>query len=288
MSPVISVFVDGTIYGLQLSLLAVGLTLIFGLGGVLNLAHGQFAVIAGIATWLLLARGVDAPLAALSGVLAAGALGLVVDRSLMLAAYRRTGEDRLLLGLLLTLALSFVIEGYLNFSYPQAGLTLRLPMLSVSVFGIILRTGSLVAALVAVLVLVSLLLFLRGTSLGKAIRCIIQNEVGAELCGIDPARLRTVIFVLGTLLAGLVGISQALSASIGPESGLQLTVLALIVATVGGVRSINGTIAAGVLLGIVHAFTSFYVGAYLTFIILLVTAVLTILVRPSGLLGHWT
>lgn len=288
MSPIISVFVDGTIYGLQLSLLAVGLTLIFGLGGVLNLAHGQFAVIAGIATWLLLARGVDAPLAALSGVLAAGALGLVVDRSLMLAAYRRKGEDRLLLGLLLTLALSFVIEGYLNFSYPQAGLTLRLPMLSVSVFGIILRTGSLVAALVAVLVLVSLLLFLRGTSLGKAIRCIIQNEVGAELCGIDPARLRTVIFVLGTLLAGLVGISQALSASIGPESGLQLTVLALIVATVGGVRSVNGTIAAGVLLGIVHAFTSFYVGAYLTFIILLVTAVLTILVRPSGLLGHWT
>jgi branched-subunit amino acid ABC-type transport system permease component len=269
-------------------LLAVGLTLIFGLGGVLNLAHGQFAVVAGIAAWLLLGQGASPPLAALLGISTAGLLGLLADRTLLLAAYRRKGEDRLLLGLLLTLALSFVVDGLLNYSYPQAALSLRLPTLSVNVFGIILRTGSLLAALIAVLVLVSLLLFLRGTALGKAIRCIIQNEVGAELCGINPARIRTLIFGLGALLAGLVGTTQALSASIGPEAGLQLTVLALIVATVGGVRSINGTIAAGVLLGVVHAFTSFYVGAYLTFIILLMTAVVTILVRPSGLLGHWT
>ncbi|MDE3112983.1 MAG: branched-chain amino acid ABC transporter permease [Chloroflexota bacterium] len=283
-----SLVIDGLIYGLQLSLLAVGLTLIFGLGGVMNLAHGQFAVVAGITAALLMAADVPAPLAAVVAILAAGALGLVVDRSLMLAAYRRSGEQRLLFGLLMTLGLSFVIEGFLNFAFPETALSIETPLPALTIFGTTVRSASAVVALIAVVTLLGLLAFLREAPLGQAIRCVIQSEVGAQLCGIDPSRLRTIIFVLGTLLAGLVGITQGLTASIDPNAGLELTVFALIVATVGGVRSILGTTVAGLLLGVVHAFTSFYIGAYLTFIIFLVTAVATILVRPRGLLGHWT
>ncbi|GIX46133.1 MAG: branched-chain amino acid ABC transporter permease [Candidatus Tectimicrobiota bacterium] len=284
----IALLIDGIVQGLQFSLLAVGLTLIFGLGGVLNLAHGQFAVIAGMVTALLLDQGLDPVPASAAGVLATGLFGFLVDRSLLLPAYRYSGETRLLLGLLLTLGLSFVIEGFLNYSVPYVALSLHLPWPSVRPLGIPVRTASIVVSLLAILALGALLLFLRRTPLGKAIRSIMQNEVGAALCGIDPARMRTLIFTLGALLAGLVGITQGLFASLGPEMGLELTVFALIVTTVGGVRSIHGTIAAGVLLGIVHAFASFYIGAYVTFIILLATAALTILWRPSGLLGYWT
>ncbi|MBU6424415.1 MAG: branched-chain amino acid ABC transporter permease [Chloroflexi bacterium] len=283
-----SLVVDGAIYGLQLSLLAVGLTLIFGLGGVMNLAHGQFAVVAGITAALLIAADVPVPLAAVLAILAAGLLGLIVDRSLMLAAYRRTGEQRLLFGLLMTLGLSFVIEGVLNYAFPETALSIEMPLPALDILGTTVRSASAVVALIAIVTLVALLVFLREAPLGQAIRCVIQSEVGAQLCGIDPSRLRTIIFVLGTLLAGLVGITQGLTASIDPNAGLQLTVFALIVATVGGVRSILGTMVAGLLLGIVHSFTSFYIGAYLTFIIFLVTAVATILVRPRGLLGNWT
>lgn len=282
-----SLVIDGAIYGLQLSLLAVGLTLIFGLGGVMNLAHGQFAVIGAIAASLLLAQDVPAPLAALGGVGVAAILGLILDRSLMRAAYRRAGEDRLLLGLLLTLGLSLVIDGYLSYSFPTAALTFDVPIPSVTVAGIGIRSASLVAAAIAIVTLASLLLFLRGTPLGQAIRCIIQSEVGAQLCGIDPSRIRTVIFVMGTGLAGVVGITQGLSSTIDAQAGVALTVFALVVATVGGVRSILGTTVAGLLLGIVHAFTSFYIGAYITFIIFLMAAVVTILIRPRGLLGDW-
>ena len=284
----IAVLFDGIVYGLQLSLLAVGLTLIFGLGGVLNLAHGQFAVIAAIFTWLLIGKGVVAPVAAGLGILIAGVVGLIIDRLLLLPAYRLKGDSRLLLALMLTLGLAFVIEGGITYRFPQAELSLLLPIPMIMVLGVVIRTASLVVALGSILVLLSLLLFLKRTGLGKAIRSIIQNEEGAELCGIDPARMRTLIFIFGSLIAGLVGITQGLSASLGPQAGFELTIFALIVAVVGGVRSINGTLAAGILLGVVHAFTSYFVGAYMTYIILLATAIFTVLIRPSGLFGRWT
>ena len=284
----ISLLIDGIIFGLQFFLFAVGLTLIFGLGGVLNLAHGQLAVIAGISAAGLIGAGVNTTLAALLGVLIAGASGLVLDRSLMLMAYRYKGETRLLLGLVLTLGLSLAIEGYLNYSFPLVALSISLSKPNVTLFGIVVRTTAICAALIALVTLLSLFLFLRGTFLGKAVRSIVQNEVGAELCGIDQARVRTFIFVLGALMAGLAGIAHGLTTSLDVRMGMELTILALIVATVGGVRSINGTLAAGILLGVVNVFASFYMGRYLTYIILLTTAGLIILLRPSGLLGYWT
>lgn len=282
------ILIDGIVQGLQLSLLAVGITLIYGLGGVLNLAHGQFAVIAGVSTALLMGNGLATPLALVFGVLAAGVFGLVIDRSLMLPAYRYRGEERLLLGLLLTLGLSFIVDGFLNYRFPNVALAVALPTPSLSVGGITIRTASVVTSLMALFVFLSLTIFLRGTLVGKAIRSIIQNEVGAELCGVDPTRTRTLIVVLSGAMAGLAGIAQGLFSSLGTEMGTEFTILALIVAVLGGVRSINGTLAAGVLLGIVNAFASYYIGAYLTLIILLAAAMVTILVRPSGLLAHWT
>lgn len=279
---------DGVVQGLQLSLLAVGITLIYGLGGVLNFAHGQFAVLGGVAAKLLLDWGIHPVLAAIGGIIATGLFGLLVDRSLLLPAYRYRGEERLLLGLILTLGLSFVIDGYLNYAYSEFSLTLSLPIPLVQIAGIAMRTAGLMTSLIAVVVFVALFAFLRWTLLGKTIRSIIENEVGAELCGIDPARTRTIIVGLAAMMAGLAGIAQGLFSSLGTEMGPELTILGLLVAVVGGVRSINGTLVAGVFLGIVNAFASRYIGAYVAFIILLSVAMVTILLRPSGLLARST
>ena len=283
-----AILFDGVVQGLQLSLLAVGITLIYGLGGVLNLAHGQFAVVGGVAAALLLQLGLNPVLAALGGVASAGALGLAVDRTLLLPAYRYRGEERLLLGLILTLGLSFVIDGWLNYKFPEFSLTFRLPIQMIDVAGIPMRTAGLAASLIAIVVFASLFAFLRLTLLGKTIRSIIENEVGAELCGIDPGRTRTLIVCLAAMMAGVAGVTQGLFSSLGTEMGPEFTTLGLLVAVVGGVRSINGTLAAGVLLGIVNAFASHYVGAYVAYIILLSAAIATILVRPAGLLARFT
>jgi branched-chain amino acid transport system permease protein len=279
---------DGVVQGLQLSLLAVGITLIYGLGGVLNLAHGQFAIAGGVAAALLLQLGLHPLFAALGGIACAGALGLAVDRSLLLPAYRYRGEERLLLGLILTLGFSFVVDGFLNWKFPEFSLSFRLPVPMVELGGIAMRTASLAASAIAIAIFVALSAFLKLTLLGKSIRSIIENEAGAELCGIDPARTRTLIVVLAAMMAGVAGVTQGLFSSLGTEMGPEFTTLGLLVAVVGGVRSINGTLAAGILLGIVNAFASHYVGAYVAYIILLSFAMATILVRPTGLLARFT
>jgi branched-chain amino acid transport system permease protein len=284
----IATLLDGIVQGLQLSLLAVGITLIYGLGGVLNLAHGQFAVFGGVAAALLVSAGLHPLASAAGGVVSAGVLGVLVDRTLLVPAYRYRGEDRLLLGLILTLGLSFVIDGGLNYKFPEFSLTFRLPIQMVDIGGIPMRTASLAASLIAIVVFAGLAAFLRLTLTGKAIRSIIENEVGAELCGIDPGRTRTLIVCLAAMMAGIAGIAQGLFSTLGTEMGPEFTTLGLLVAVVGGVRSVNGTLAAGVLLGIVNAFASHYVGAYMAYIILLSAAVATILVRPAGLLARFT
>lgn len=284
----LAILLDGIVQGLQLSLMAVGITLIFGLGGVLNLAHGQIAVVGGIATALLIGEGLHPVWACVLGVAASGVLGLAMDRTLLVPAYRLAGEERLLLGLLITLGLSFVVNGFLDVRYPTVALTLKLPTPSFSVGGITIRTASAVVAGIALATFALLFAFLRGTLLGKVVRSIMQNEVGAGLCGINPGRIRTLIVVLSAMMAGLAGIVQGLFSSLGTELGNEFTSFALIVAVIGGVRSVNGTLAAGVLLGIVNAYASYYVGAYLTLLILLATAAATILVRPQGLFAFRT
>jgi branched-chain amino acid transport system permease protein len=134
-------------------------------------------------------------------------------------------------------------------------------------------------------VFVALFFFFRGTMLGRAVRSVIQDEEGARLVGIDPKRMRTLILVLSGVLVALVAVSRSMTIPVTVTSGISLTIFALIVTVVGGLGSVAGAFLAGLLLGIINAVSSFYIGTFLTFIILLGAAAFTILLRPSGLLG---
>jgi branched-chain amino acid transport system permease protein len=277
---------DGLVFGLQLSMLAVGLTLIYGLGGVLNLAHGQFATVTAIVAAVLVRGGSGVLTAIVLAVLFAGVLALFLDMTLMRPVYRQHGEARVLLSLLLTLGAAFIVDGILFRYYPLTAFSLRLPVGSVNILGVRMRTGSLVASLIALTVLLGLILFLRYTRQGKAVRSLIQSEDGAQLCGINPAFIRTGVFVVSGMLAGMVAVTQGLIASVGPADGIRFTIMALIVTVVGGLGSVTGALFAGVLLGIINVLSASYVGTFFTFVILLLVAMVTILVRPSGLMGR--
>jgi branched-chain amino acid transport system permease protein len=281
-----AVVLDGIAHGLQLALLAVGLTMIYGLGGVLNLAHGQFAVVTGIATAVVLDRGLGLAAALAIGVALAATLALVTDATIMRAVYRLTGEARVLLSLLLTIGLAFVLDGLLIYNYPFTQLNIPVPGPAIPVLGVPMRRGALAASALALVALLVLIGFLRYTRHGKAVRSIIEDEEGARLCGIDPGRVRTGVFVLSGALAGLAAIAQGMTSSIGATDGTELTILALIVTVVGGLGSVAGALLAGLLLGIIYTLSQVYIGAYVTFIILLLAAMVTILIRPSGLLGR--
>jgi len=280
-----AVLVDGFVLGLQFAILGVGLTLVYGLGGVVNLAHGQMAVLAAIVTARLMDGGLPTLAAIALGVLGTGLLGILLDRTLMQPVYRERGEARILLGLLLMLGVGFIIDGVLEWRYPIEALNLRIAGDPFTVGGLKIRRGSVLASGVTIAVGLALVAFFRLTTFGRATRSVIQDEEGARLCGINPSTVRTVIFGLSGVLAGVVAITQAMTSPVVSTAGVSLTIFALIVAVVGGLGSVSGAFMAGILLGIVNTLSAFYIGTFVSSIILVVAAAVTILFRPQGLLG---
>jgi branched-chain amino acid transport system permease protein len=281
-----AVVLDGIVLGLAFGLLGVGMTLVYGLAGVLNLAYGQIVVLAAIIVSLLIDDGVATLAAAAVGVLAAAAVAVLLDLTLMRPVYRQRGEDRTLLGLLLTLGAAFVIGGLLSWRYPLGALYINITGDPISIVGVAMSAGSIWASLITLGAAAVLLLFFGVTMFGRGVRSVIQDETGARLVGINPSRVRTVIFALSGALGGLVAVTHSMTAPLTVGEGFELTIFALIVAVVGGLGSVAGAFLAGVLLGIVNTLSAYYIGQYITTIILLGAAALTILVRPRGLLGR--
>jgi branched-chain amino acid transport system permease protein len=282
---VVAVILDGIVLGLQFGLLGLGLSIIYGLGGVLNLAHGQLAMLGAIVVILTIDRGAPTLLAVLAGLAVAGAAGLLVDRSLMLPVYRLHGEQRVLLGLLLMLGVAFVIEGVLVWRYPIESLSIPISGPPVTILGVAMRRGSLIASAISVAAGAVLVAGLRFTTTGRALRSVVQDEEGARLCGVNPALVRSLNWIVAAALAALVAVTRSMTAPVAVTAGIDFTILALIVAVVGGLGSAGGALLAGVLLGIVNTVSSYYIGTYITTIVLLAAAALTLVIRPAGLLG---
>lgn len=165
-------------------------------------------------------------------------------------------------------------------------LALRIGGEAVPILGVRMRTGSLMASAITLLAGGALVAFFKTSVLGQAVRSVIQDEDGARMIGVNPEAVRLMIFALSGALAGLVAATRSMTGPVTTTAGVDFTILALIVTVVGGLGSVPGAFLAGILLGIVNTVSSFYIGTYVTAIILLVAAALTIVLRPSGLLGR--
>lgn len=284
---IISLIFDGVILGLIFSLIASGLTLIYGLGNVLNLAHGELLVLSTVTTAVLSqSLGLPLILALLLGVIVTLLASAFLDKILLIPAYRLVGEDRIILGLYMTLALAYSLHGGLITAFPNAYLTINVPIFVIEIAWTTLRSSQLIAALASFAILVSLYLFLKRTWHGMAIRSLTQNEIGAMLVGIPIKKYRLMVFIIGGLIVSLAGFIRSVVATVGPESGVEFTILGLLVCVIGGVRSISGTIFAGILTGLVYTFLIAMIGTYLAYVMLLVFVMITVLVRPQGILGE--
>jgi branched-chain amino acid transport system permease protein len=272
--------VDGLARGLFLTLLGVGITLVFGLGGVLNLAIGTFAVGSVLVATTAIAAGVSVPIAIAFGVLAVGVFSLVVDQTLLEQVYKSDGEERILLGIFVMLGLAILLEGALT-NYYESRYSLPVDMPSVTLGEITIVGSSLFVIVVSVVILIGLYVFLRRTFLGRATRTVFQDEVGAQLVGVDPRRIRTLIFVLSSVIAAVAGITAAVSGAISVSSGFRFSIIAVIVSIVGGVRSLEGAVVAGISLGIVTTYANFFIGSYIATLILFGAAVTILIVNPG-------
>ena len=276
---------DGIVFGLQLGLLATGLTLVYGLGGVLNLAYGQMAVVSAMVAAFAIDAGLPVVLAVILSLVAGGLAGLLLDRTLLQPVYRLHEEPRVLLSLLLTLGLSFIIDGILIWRFPLQALSLHIGGGAIEILGVPMRRGSLLASAITLVTFAALFVFLRYTTLGLAVRSVIEDEEGARLIGIEPPRMMRLILILSGSLAALVAITRSMVTPVDATAGLSITVFALIVTVVGGLGSVAGAFLAGIILGIINVIAADLIGSYVSLLMLLVAAALTILIRPAGLLG---
>ncbi|SDY09029.1 branched-chain amino acid ABC transporter permease [Halobellus clavatus] len=272
--------VDGLARGMILSLLGLGITLVFGLGGILNLVLGVFAVVAVIVCSFILGVVPELLVAGVGGVAAVALFALVVDRSVLSLVYEEEGEDRELLGIFVTLGLSLLFEGLL-FVFFADSFFLESDVPSIDLGGASI-TGSSIAVIVSASVLFGLIYyFFNYTYLGIATRTVIQDETGSILCGIRPRRVQSIVFVLSAAIAGAGGILYALDAEVAPASAFELTTFAIMVSIVGGVDSIRGTVAAGIVLGIIITVAGALFGSYLSTVTLFAAAIAVLIYKPE-------
>lgn len=274
------VTVDGLARGMLFAMLGAGITLVFGLGNVLNLALGVFSVIAVIVAAQVTDAVPHVAIAVLIAIGAVGLLGLAIDRIILSSVYRSTGEERILLGIFTTLGLAIFLDGLLFVYYP-GNYSVSHGVSSISVGAVGIRGSTLLIIGSSFVILLALFVFLRLTFLGKVSRTVFQDETGAILCGINPRRIRTLIFVLSIVIAGAAGVMWSLQSAVSPASAFELTIFAIIVSIVGGVRNIEGTIVAGLLLGFVITYANYFIGTYQAMIILFGVAVAVLILRPE-------
>jgi branched-chain amino acid transport system permease protein len=282
----------GLLMGSFYALMALGLTLIFGILKIVNFAHGEFFMIGAYAYTLLVVRFGMEPVAAIVSAVVLGALaGLLMERLLMRPLYTGVigpGAPRDEYAIIVTFGLSLFL---INLShqalgpYPIKGPDL-LGVSRMELLGFFVSPHRLLASGLAVLTLGLIVWLIRTTVWGKRVQAVAQNRFGAAIAGIDHARVSALVLALS---GGIVALSGALLSPLFhayPDVGAFPAVKSFVVVVLGGMGSIPGSILGGLLLGVLENFGAIYVSYEYRDTFGFVILMLVLLLRPQGLFGE--
>ena len=276
----LELLIQGLGRGAVFAMLGLGITLVFGLGGVLNLAIGAFAVLAVIIGVEAYGLVPSVTLAALVGIVAVSGIALVIDKTALEIVYKSEGDLRIIRGIFVTLGIGLIIDGLLFVYYPSS-YSLSAGVGTITVGGVRILGSSLAVIAISVVVFTGLYYFFDRTKHGLAMRTVIQDETGATLVGIDQRKMRTYVFVTSGAIAALAGVLWSFSFEVTPATGFDLAIYAIIVSIVGGVTSIRGAVVAGLFLGVLATFTAAQIGAYVAEIVLFAVVIVVLIYNPE-------
>ncbi len=303
--------VMGTIYGLM----ALGLTLIFSILGVVSFAHGEFYMVGGMLVYFSTAvwfPGLNPLIAVLFACAGTFALGSVFERLFLKPMYTGAVERPVEYAILITFGLSFFLQYFVQalagadpvkahrfFNFPiirwpshADPWLVRTTHGNLTLFNTIsISNPRLTAAVISIVMLILLLLFLYYTWTGKALRAVAEDRQAAAVAGINPERMNMFAFALGCMLAGLAGATLVQAFSWLPQIGMQPALRSFVVIVLGGLGSLPGAFFGGLIVGVVEAAGSgcipdptraaAYLPAYGMFIMTLV-----LLLKPTGMFGR--
>src|SRR5213594_948595 len=274
----------GLVIGMVFVLLAIGLSLIFGLMTVVNFAHGSLYMLGAYFGVFLIGLTGNFWLGLVLAPLMVGALGLLIERVLIRRLYGRSPDDPLLL----TFGLSLILVEGVKLVWGKIGLTLDPPRVFAGALNLGFMTFPayrLFVIVVTAAVLVGLWLFLARTNVGLIIRAGSRDPLMVRALGIDLSRIWLLVFGIGTALAGLAGILAGPMRGVYAEMGVTMVIESFVVVVVGGMGSLVGAIVAGIAIGEVVSLTTLFAPKFAEIMVFVVMA-LVLLVRPSGLFGE--
>lgn len=289
MSTVVLLLVTGVGLGALYFLVASGLSLIYGLMGVLNFAHGSFLTLAAFLGWeTARALGADS-WGALAAALAVGAVtGALFAAATEYLLIRRLYE-RHIEQVLVTVGLALASVALFDGIWGTDPEFIRGPawlIQTTEILGARIPNNRFVLIAVAALVLVGIVLFLRYTRYGLIIRAGVENRSMVTALGIDVRRAFTVVFAIGGAAAGIGGVlASHYFGYVSPQLGGSLLIFAFIVTVIGGLGSLPGAAVASVVVAVLQQFANFYLGGTGDLVVVLLLAIV-LLVRPRGMFGR--
>ena len=274
----------GLVLGGIFVLLAVGLSLIFGLMTVVNFSHGALYMLGAYFVYLLFKSSGSFTVALVVAPLMVGALGLLIERFLIRRLYGRSPDDPLLL----TFGLSLIIVEVARMIWGKIGLTLDPPRAMAGAVNLgftYFPIYRLFVIAVTIVVLIALWLFLERTNVGLVIRAGSRDPLMVRALGFDVGRIWFLVFGIGSGLAGLAGILAGPMRGAYAEMGVTIIIESFVVVVVGGMGSLVGAVVSGLLIGQIVSLTTFFAPKLAEIIVFIFMAVV-LLLRPSGLFGE--
>jgi branched-chain amino acid transport system permease protein len=284
LSIYLNVIVQGVLTGLVYGLMALGLSVIFGVVRVVNFAHGEFAVVAMYATFVLShLYGVDPLISMVPLAVAFFLIGFVLQKSLINAFVGRPEHEQFIL--LVGLAI-IIVNALLMIFGPNAQPT-NLPYAfdSYLIGPLIVDKARILAAVASIAVAAALFGFFRYTRTGTAIRACADNLTGAAVVGLDVKRLYALTFGLGLACVGAAGALMVTIADAVPILGPAYTLLAFTIVIIGGLGSMTGALVGGILIGMSEALAGFLLEPSMKSMFSFALLILVLVLRPQGLMG---
>lgn len=279
----LQLLINGILLGGMYLLLAQGLNLVFGVMGVVNLAHGAIITLAGLFIFWFATTTHHDPLLLLPVIFVVMlGVGVVLQR-VLIEPVMSAGKKAELLSLMVTFGLSYVlVETGLNLFGSQY---VSLPDLQTTwnIGGLAINEALVASGLLGAAISGALEIWLRRTASGKALMATSQNEIGALSCGIDVRRMRAAAFAIGSALAAVAGVLLILVIPLSAPTADTLTILAFVIVALGGLGDYQGAALAALLLGLVQSFVGYYLGGDAEYVVPYLLLIVFMIVRPQGL-----
>ena len=277
--------INGLAVGVAVVLVALGLTIIFGLLDVINMAHGEFYAVGAYIAFSLGAIGVDFWLLLILVPAVMVVIGYAVERSLIQRVFNV--PDRHVTTLLLTFGLGLVLEDILKIAFGPNTLRPPTPIPgAVEIFGMFLPNYRLFLIVVGIAVVAAVSLVVYRTRFGAMVRAAAFDRHMAASLGVPVTRVYALTFAFGVALAGLAGVLLAPIYSIFPTMGRDFVFIAFTVVIVGGMGSIAGAVVAGLVLTQIQSISSLFISPVWSDPIVFGIMVAVLMMRPQGLFGR--